>query len=262
MFLLLPAALGASTTVEASLTWDQVGLALGGEDAIAQGVEHLVAGPDGLLALYDSVLREVVVLDGGEVAWSFPVRLTTDLVFTATGELATIDTPAREVALWSVDGVELARVALPALVPTHVSLAIDGTELVGVDLFGNHHAVAGLDHGELVPSARPPLEEIASEVSWIPESRTMVSEGFSLELPEAVKASGQRQGDWLVVDAVKPGAGPIQVSHTAWHVPTGQSVELPMDRLYAPRGEITHQAGDLLVLVPRLDGPQVLRVSP
>ncbi|MCP4805277.1 MAG: hypothetical protein GY884_08000, partial [Proteobacteria bacterium] len=242
-------------------SWHDVGFFPGGEDALPQGLEHLVVTPDGLAA-YDTVLRELVLFDAAGVRLSFPVRFTGDVVVTPDGFLATIDTPAREVALWSQDGVELSRVRLPELSPTHVTLVVDGAELAGADVFGNLHAIARLDGAELAPSLAPSLQELASEVTWDREGRTMVTAGFSVELPDAVKASGQRFGDWLVVDVVTSSTGPIQVERSAYHVPTGQQAELPLERLYAPRGEFALDGGDLLVLVPLDAGPQVWRVSP
>ncbi len=91
----------------------------------------------------------------------------------------------------------------------------------------------------------------------------MVTAGFSVELPDAVKASGQRFGDWLVIDEVVQDA-PLKVTRTAWHVPTRRSVPLPVEgRLYAPRGDLaTTPEGELVVMVPRDGGLELLRVSP
>ena len=261
MMIFFATALAATTTVDVKLSWSDVGFFPGGEDALPQGLEHLVVTHDGLAA-YDAVLRELVLFDADGVRLSFPVRFTGDVVVTPDGYLATIDTPSRQVALWSADGVELSRMGLPELSPTHVTLVVDGGELAGADVFGNLHAIARLDGAELAPSLAPSLQELASDVTWDRDAKRMITSGFSIELPDAVKASGQRFGDWLVVDTVTTSTGPIGVERRAFHVPTGDGAELPVERVYAPRGEFAVDGADLLVLVPLPEGPQVWRVSP
>ena len=66
-----------------------------------------------------------------------------------------------------------------------------------------------------------------------------------------------------MVDAVVADM-PIEATRAAWHIPTRQTHELPVrGRLYAPRGDAAATPeGELVVIVPREWGLEILRVSP
>ncbi len=257
--LLTPAVLGASQR-SAVLPWSEIGLEPARQEAPAQGPEHISAGPDGLLALYDSVRREVLLLQDGAPLLSFPVRHASDLLLTARGVLL-LDGAARELQLWSLQGAPLGSQALPALAPSGVTLALEGDQVYAADIFANRHPVATLLQGDLGAPAQGGLREPAQDVRW--EDGVMRSEDLRIPLPQAIKASGQRFGDWLIVDAVVAEA-PLKLTRQAWHAPTGQSVELPVEgRLYAPRGDAAATPeGELVLLVPRAEGLELLWVTP
>ncbi|MCB9778577.1 MAG: hypothetical protein H6742_08455 [Alphaproteobacteria bacterium] len=253
----------APRVVEAWVAWGSAsGLSLspGGPDQLAQGPEQLAVGPDGVPWLFDPVQGEVVPLaaDGGAHR-SFPVRHCSDLLVVDDG-LLVLDHSARTLTLWSPQGVALDSIELPALVPTHVGLAVDGDRVLARDPFGNLHPVGVLDGG--LRKEDGPLEEVGTGVRW--REGMLSTEGLQLSLPDALRASGQRFGDWLIVDEVRSDEGPLVVERTAWHVPTGQSVALPVrDRAYAPRGDAAALPdGGLLVLVPWDDGLSLIEVQP
>ena len=248
-------ALGATT-----LPWTELGLTEAREDAQIRGPGLLHAGKDGRLLLYDSVRREVVLLQGDQPALAFPVRHASDLLLVDQGVLV-LDHSARQLTLWSLDGQQRAAVDLPALIPTAVSLGLQGDQLLALDPFGHGHPIATLGDDQLQPPVAQGLQERPPAVRW--DGATMHTQGMDLPLPAALEASGQRFGDWLVVDVVVADS-PIVVTRTAWHVPTREPHELPVaGRLYAPRGDLAATPeGELVVLVPRAEGLEILRVSP
>ncbi len=242
------------------LDWAHFGLTDARPDAQARGPELLRAGPGDRLLLYDGVQREVVVLEGRQPAVSFPVQHVSDLRAVEDG-IVVLDHSQRQVSLWSLDGRLRSMRTLPDLVPTAVTLAVEGDQVLARDIFGHGHPAATLEDGELEAPMAQGLQQRAGLVSW--DGEVMRTEGLELGLPDALKASGQRVGDWLVVDAVV-GDAPLKVERAAWHVPSGESHPLPVEgRLYAPRSDLAATAaGDLVVLVPRDEGLELLVVSP
>jgi hypothetical protein len=261
--LLLPLLCSAGWAIDASsqlIDWSQLGLSEAREDAQARGPELLHAAADGRLALYDSVGREVLLLDAGQPGLSFPVHFAADLLLVEQG-VVVLDSSTRRLGLWSWEGRLLAGWGLPPLVPTAVTLVREGDQILAQDIFGQAHPVATLRHGDLLEPVATGLQRRPDRVLW--DGAAMRTEGLELELPGALEASGQRIGDWLVVDAVVADL-PLQVTRTAWHIPSRQHRDLPVaGRLYAPRGDLAATPeGDLLVLVPKPAGLELLRVSP
>ena len=220
--------------------WTELGLAPAALDAMARGPELLHAAAGGRLALYDAVDREVVLLEGAVIV---------------------LDHAARQVASWSLDGDLRAVRSLPDLTPTSLGLVLEGDQLHGQDIFGNRHPVATVSGADLsAPQAQGLLPETGA-VFW--DGQAMSTGDFRIQLPHAIKASGQRFGDWLVLDVVVAD-DPIQVERSAWHVPSRQSVALPVEgRLYAPRGDVAATPeGELVVMVPWEEGLELRWVSP
>lgn len=242
------------------LPWTELGLSEASVDAQARGPGLLDVGPTGRLLLYDSVRREVVLLEDDHPAVAFPVRHASDLLLLDRGILV-LDHAARELSLWSLDGQQRAVHGLPPLVPTAVTLRLEGDQVLALDPFGHGHPVATIGDGELRPPVAKGLQERSPAVRW--DGSMMFTAGLDLSLPHAIKASGQRFGDWLVVDEVVADS-PIEVTRTAWHVPSRQAHPLPVQgRLYAPSGDLAATPeGELVVLVPRAEGLEILRVSP
>lgn len=242
------------------LPWSSFGHTDPGLDAQARGPELLHAGQDGLVALFDPVRHEVTALRPGRDAVHLPVHFASDLVLLPDGMLV-LDPSTRALTLWSAEGRLRSARNLPPLVPTAVTLALAGDQVLAVDLFSQGHPVATLAGGELQAPVLWKLQRRSDPVVW--DGRALHTEGFDLELPDALAASGQRFGDWLVVDEVVED-DPIAVSRTAWHIPTRQAADLPVaGRSYAPRGDCAAAPdGSLLVLVPRPEGLELLRVTP
>jgi len=259
--LILVSSPGWAASDEATLLdWSELGHTQALEDAQARGPGLLEAGADHRLALYDSVRREVVILEDDRPSASFPVHHASDLLLLDHGVLV-LDHSARELSLWTFDGALRAQRRLPELVPTAVTMGLEGDQVLALDIFGHGHPAATLREGELQAPAARGLQLRHSPVLW--DGATMSTDGLDLSLPDALKASGQRFGDWLVVDEVV-GDAPIRVTRTAWHIPSHQAHPLPVDgRLYAPQGDLAATPeGELVVLVPRDEGLEILRVSP
>ena len=250
----------ALTTDTAVVDWSLMGHTAALEDAQPRGPELLQAGKNGRLLLYDGVRREVVVLEADRPALSFPVRHASDLALLDDRALV-LDHSAREIELWSLEGDLRSVRSIPDLVPTAVTIGIVGDQVLCIDLFGHGHPLASLQDDELQAPVLSGLQERDVSVVW--DGATMATPGLELPLPQAIKASGQRFGDWLIVDEVIADR-PIVATRTAWHIPTRQALELPVEgRLYAPRGDVAvTPEGQLVVLVPRDVGLEILRVSP
>jgi len=265
LLLLVQAALGASADAFL-IGWDALGFAPAQPEVEARGPEGIEAGPEGRLAFWDPVRGEVVLLEDDRIARRIRVRAADDLLLLER-DLLLLDRAAREVQRWSLDGRLRERRALPALTPSGIRLAEQGGEVFGADLFGNRHPLFALEEGGITAPRTPGIAAPVTAVRWerapAEGPRRMVTEGLEVPLPDALEASGQRFGDWLVVDAVVADR-PLRVERRAWHVPTGESVELLVrGRLYAPRGDVAVDPdGRLVVLTPRAEGLQVLRVSP
>ncbi len=262
---LLAIALSAATSAAAQpqvtlLPWAELGYAPPAEDARAQGPERLSAGPGGRAAFYDSVRREVLLLEDDALVLGFPVRHVSDLLLSGSA-VVVLDTAAREIASWSLSGQLRARLRVPDLVPTGITLELIGDQLHGVDMFGNLHPLATLAGGDLSPPQAQALMERSPAVTWA--EQVMATEGLRIPLPAALKASGQRLGDWLVVDAVIAD-DPIQVDRHAWPIGGGPPLALPVaERLYAPNSDIAATPeGELLVMVPVELGLEIWRVKP
>ncbi len=264
MSLLLLAALAlAAAALDSSASvvpWSELGLSTAAEDAMVRGPELLHAGPGGRLALWDGVRRELVILEGDTPTIGIPMRHASDLLL-LDDALLVLDHAARQLQLWSLAGEPLASSRLPSLVPTSVILSMVGDQVGALDLFGNRHPVATLCGDGLEAPRGSRLEELDSPVRWA--DGVMRTEGFELPLPEAIQASGQRLGDWLVVDRVVDEA-PLVVEREAWHIPSRDKLSLPVEgRLYAPRGDVAvTPEGELVVILPWEHGLEILRVKP
>lgn len=251
------------------LPWTELSLQAEAPDAAARGPELLSAGPGGLLAVCDPVTREVALFDDaslsiGQLRLSFPVRLCSDIEFTDSGDLLVLDHAGRRLSLVAADGTALAETTLPALVPTGVRVGVQDDLVVGIDIFGNHHPIATVVVGGLQAPRDSALDERAGAVVWDATTRTMRTDDLTVDLPQALVASGQRVGHWLVIDAVVGDSPSLVVQRQAWHLPTGQVAQLPVTgRSYAPRGDAAQDtAGRLVVLDPREDGLGLLQVTP
>jgi len=273
VLLLLPAAL-ALDVARQDLPWTELPLQAGAPEALPQGPEQLAAGPGGRLALYDAASREVVLIEGGRAALSFPVDRCADLAFTAAGDLLVLDTSARSLALWSPQGVALAQAHLPERAPTGLLLVVEGDQVYGRDLFGNLHPLALVDHAGLRAPEQDRLVERAGAVRWDPAAgvfHVRPSQGPDVDVPApgAVKASGQLQGSWLVVDTVLGDTalgdtGPLRVRREVVSLPSLERVALPVEgRLYAPHGDLALGSdGSLWVLDPEAAGLGLVQVRP
>ncbi|NOY26020.1 MAG: hypothetical protein GXP62_09130 [Oligoflexia bacterium] len=265
--LLGPAA--AATTSRSVLPWSQLSLEPAAPDAAARGPELLTAGHLGMLAVCDPVSHEVDLIDasgagGDRVSSRLAVGLCGDIAFALTGDLVILDNATRRLSLVGVDGQTLAQVTLPDLAPTGLHLAIENDQVLGLDLFGNAHPLASVEGASLQPARQTKLEDRAGAILWDAASHSLHTDGLTLDLPQARVASGQQVGDWLIVDIVVNDAPALMVRRQAWHVPTGQVVDLPVQgRLYAPHQDAAQDdQGRLVVLDPRADGLGLLRVSP
>ncbi len=265
----LPAA-EATPAAVATLAYDSVGFDAGGEDRIARGPEELAVGADGWMALADPVNREVIVLWQGDRHATFAVDRPSDLLFTSSTDgdlqLLVLDDPARRVQRWSTEGDLLQDLPLPGLVPSGGQLLLDAEgRLSSVDLFGNQHTIAQLGADGLIAHEGLGLEPNPEPLLWDARTLTYSTPERSFALPEALAVSGQRLGDWLVLDVVT-GDAPITVERTAVNLATGSTTTLPAspDRAYLPQGDLAldPDSGALLYLDPGPRSVSVQEVQP
>ena len=256
----LPA--GAATATQQTLPWSVLPLVPARAESKAIGPDMVAAAPDGALAIWDPVDRAIRVLRSGAAPASIPTDHVDDLAWTAAGILLLDDT-TRRLLLLSADGQRLATLPLPGLAPVGLSLAVDGDEIDGADVFGNRHPLARLAGSALVATDGHGLRPPAMAVRWDSANNEMWAGDRAFPVPGAIKASGRVLGGWLVVDAVT-GDGPIQVRRTAIPLGGGDPVTLPVStRLYAPTRDLAvNAAGHLFVLVPETAGLSIWEVTP
>ena len=261
--LLLAAAAAAAPLGTISL--EVLPVAPAAPDRQARGPGELAAGPDGLAALVDPVQRELVILQDGSFAHAFAVDRVTDLAWTETGRLLALDGPGRTLILWSATGELLDTAALPGLVPQGITLVVEGDEVLGADVFGNLHPLALSRGPALSPPQDTSLRPGPGDLHWSARTRTLTVGDRVMPLPEAIEASAQRFGDWLVIEEVTQDH-PIPVRRTARHLGTGHVAELPVEgRTYVPDGDLALRPdGALLFLDPTPTGLRidVLEVQP
>jgi hypothetical protein len=260
-WILASAAVALGDSEEIVLDYGAVGLIPAGSEQPAMGPDRIAGGPEGRFALHNPATRSVLVFDALQLSHSIPVQGVDDLLFAPNGDLLILELD-RRVRRFSPEGALLQVFPLPALVPTHVRLAVQADRLVGVDPFGNGHSVATMTPGGLEPTAGPALTPPAHAVRW--NGHTLQVDGQHVPI-DAAKASGRvldgGASEWLVVEAVV-GDSPIRVER--WALLGDARVDLPVDgRLYAPTQDLAVDAnGRLLVLEPRTDGLHIVRVSP
>lgn len=230
----------------------------------ARGAELLVAGPDGHVAFFNSVNRQLVLLHDLKVLRAFPIHGATDIAFTSTGHLLVLDDPTRTLSMWSQRGELLDTFPLPDLAPLGGRLMVQDHEIRIRDHFGSLHRAGVWTEQGLVPSHGPLLIPQDLGLKWDPQERILWVDDQAWPLSEAIQASAQWVGsDWLVIDQVISDQ-PIQVRRVAHAVKEGTQVALPVeDRAYVPRRDIAEDAdGHLLFLWPTEQFLKVVEVQP
>lgn len=231
---------------ERVVAWSEFGFAAAGPESKAIGPDRVAAGADGLSALWDPVAARVLVLSDLVVTGGFTVAHVDDLAF-AGRDLLLLQ--GRTVALRDAAGRDLGQVGVPDVVPTHIDLLVRGSDVWGVDPFGNLHALARLDHGLAAPTG-------ASFGGRATAPHAVAKR------PGALKTSVRTlEGGWAIVDDVVRDF-PIGVERSVVHDARSLSLETS-GRAWVPADDADVDAdGRLVVIVPLSDGLHVRRISP
>ena len=231
---------------ERVVPWSEFGFVPAGQEAKAIGPDRVAAGADGLLALWDPVASRVLVLDDLVVTGGFGAVRVDDLAF-AGRDLVLLQ--GRTLALRDAAVKDLGHLGVPDVVPTNIDLLVRGSDVWGVDPFGNLHAIARMDHGLAAPAGASfggrafPPHPVAKR-------------------PGALKTSVRTlDGGWAIVDDVVRDF-PIGVERSVVHDARTLSLETS-DRAWVPADDADVDAdGRLVVIVPLSDGLHVRRISP
>lgn len=230
---------------ERVVAWEDFGFVAAATEQKAIGPDRFAAGADGLSAVWDPVRQRVVVLEDLVVHSSFAASQVDDLAF-AGRDLVLLE--GRAVVLVAADGREVGRLAVPDVVPTNIDLAVQGSDVWGVDPFGNRHRIARVD-GSLSVASGPSFGGPAfAKVAVAPRSGALKTSVRSL-------GSG-----WAIVDTVVSDF-PIGVERSIVH--DGRSLSLETaGRMWTPADDAdVDDEGRLVVMVPLADGLHVRRIS-
>lgn len=244
---------GVALRSELVLTWAEVGFRAAGPESPAVGADLLAVGPAGSWAVYSPVGRRIVTATS---AWS--VSGADALAFTDAGLLVVMDDRARSLVVYGEDGEILGRRGFPDIVPHGGALAVVGSLLVSVDVFGNGHPLASVNEsGVLVPPSKntlraPTRRVVTSGTSVLVDGRRVASVGE--------RGGARLLGDWLLVESVSQG----DVSRVAIPLEGGETLNLPVrGRLYAPTVDASAAPdGTFGWMDPQPDGLHVVVVTP
>jgi len=236
---------------------NDVGFTPGGEDAQAIGPDYLVAGPNGLAALYDRVRRQVLLLSRDGSRKTLPVENADGLDFTSQGNLAVLDGAHRRILLFSSTGEPLRTVELPKDGVLGKGLVtLEEGILYVTDRQGQRRAIAELSDGRFKPIRRERQLDASQVLQWRERgSRFGLVEvgGEKLTVPPSVQVAARKFGPWIELTASwSDEQGRLRVRRTARR--PNQVLELPT----ADRGAYSPLAD--LAVTP--DGKTVIYLEP
>jgi hypothetical protein len=223
--------------------------------------ESTALGPDrlaadvGQVAWYHPADEAIVVARGGAIVATIRAVAVDDLAFEG-GDLVVLQ--GRQVRRIQVDGRVVATMALPAIVPADVTLAVEDSRVLGVDVFGVGHTIALVapDGGWVRADG-----EIVRRRSVRRDAGGLAVDGVHFDF--SGKVSGRLVGDWLVVDHVAQAGGALTVTSEAVSLRTRRVIALPKPLMYAPSQPFaTDREGHLWVLNPSVEGLVISRVNP
>lgn len=225
-----------------------VGFVPGGEDAQAIGPDYLVAGPNGLAALYDRVRRQVLLLSRDGSRKVLPVENADGLDFTSQGNLAVLDGANRRIYLFLTTGEPLRTVELPrdGLLGRGL-VTLEGTLYV-TDRQGQRKAIAELVDGRFRPIRRERQLDSSQVLQWREQSRQsrlVEVGGEKLEVPPSVHVAARKFGPWIELTASwTDEQGRLRVRRTARR--PDRVLELPTadQGAYAPLADLAVSPGD------------------
>jgi hypothetical protein len=246
---------------EAVLPWADVGLTPAQGGAPAFGPDRLVAGPEGMAAVYDTVGQRVIVLSDLAISTTVRAERVTDLAFTGDGDLVVLQD--RTVSLLDLRGTVFDKLEAPDLVGPASAVRVDGDAIWATDTFGQWHRIGKINVRDLVPAEAATRAKTVLEIAVDAPKSTVVVDGAPYKVPKvtAAEARAVEHGSrrWIVLDAVV--ATPAGKDRTAWI--DGRSAPLPTVGLYAPADDLAVDLdGRLWAISPQSDGLHVLRLSP
>ncbi len=230
---------------ERVVPWAEFGFVPAAQEQKAIGPDRVAAGADGLAAVWDPVRQQVLVLHDLVVQGAFAASRVDDLAF-AGRDLVLLE--GRTIALVGADGRDHGNLPVPDLVPTNIDLLVQGSDVWGVDPFGNRHAIAHVEGGLSVATGASFGGPAFAKVEVTPRAG-------------ALKTSVRTLGaGWAIVDSVVSDF-PIGVERAVVH--DGRSLPLETrSRSWTPADDADVDAeGRLVVIVPLADGLHVRRIS-
>lgn len=226
-----------------------VGFMPGGEDAQAMGPDYLVAGPNGLAALYDRVRHQVLLLSRDGFRKVLTVESADGLDFTSQGNLAVLDGANRRISLFRSTGEPLRTVELPrdGLLGKGLVTLEEGILYV-TDRQGQRQAIAELADGRFKPLHRGRQLDATQVLQWRErggQSGLVEVGGEKLEVPPSVHVAARKFGSWVELTASwTDDRGRLRVRRTARR--QNQILELPTadHGAYAPLADLAVSPGD------------------
>jgi hypothetical protein len=196
-----------------------VGFTPGGEDAQAIGPDYLVAGPDGTVALYDRVRRQVLLLRRDLTRRTLQVENADGLDFTRQGHLAVLDGASHRIHLYLTSGELLRTLDLRRSgLFSKGMLSLEEGILYATDSQGQRQAIAELSDGRFKPIRRGQQLDAAQVLKWRERgSRFGLIEvgGEPLEVPPSVHVAVRRFGPWIELTATSTDVqGRLRVQRT------------------------------------------------
>lgn len=230
-----------------ALSWSNLGFSPAGLERAAMGPDVLAVGVDGRWALWDPVDGKVRSSEG-----EFAQGTLSSMAFDGDGALLLLDERARTLSRYE-DGQATERWAADRMCPAGVSLVIQGGRAWGRDTFGRLHPIATIDPDREEPTS-------IAHVSRLSEGKLTV-DGATVPVPADV-LSGRVVGDWLVIEAGRPGALRARYAQS---LTSGRKVSLPLlrDERYRPSHDVVAASdGSLAWMDARVDALHLHRVWP
>jgi len=261
MWALTTAFAGAATPgrEEVVLPYEVWGVFSGAPEEKSFGPDHLAVGPNGLSMWVDPTRSQVVVFRDLAVESAFLAWGLDDVAFSADGDVLLLK--GRTLELVSTTGFLIAQLPVHELIPTSVTLAVEGSHVFAVDVFGNQHSLAevgnaglGLPHGRRL---RPDPAQVRRGIGIVEQG----SWWFPVVDTKKIGVRAIDSAQVVVVDTLED-TSPLRVTreivtpNARWTLNVGA-------RLYDPVDDIAvGPDGTLMWFEPLVDGIHLYRMKP
>jgi hypothetical protein len=246
----------ARTSVVLRVRNAEFGFVPKGPEQPAIGPSAVAAGPHGA-ALIDPVERRLLLVEGGQVT-PVPLPVVPDAI-AAGPDGRWYALVGRSLWILGADGERLEERPLPDLVPTGVTLAVDGAWVSAVDAFGNLRPLIGVDGSAWTGGALVEPQRVVRKVAG-----GLEVDGAFVPV-EGKRVAGKLLGDWLIAESVSTGdAGALEVQRWGMHLRTGSRIAIPTrGRRWVPDHDLSvDPSGALWILSPTPEGLDLVQVQP